>query len=226
MNFYGVLVVVCVLGFASVAFARYEYRHPAAGAATIEPKVGTVWYAALGINACGVQQPALTANPTSPGQFRAIANGAIQVAPTTAAYAGNNATFDKFVSSYIGLKITPTVLAVPGPRGLANPKTTWTSGKPCPSGTPDAGKIGHTLIAYWPTIGAKTPSAVAFSNQLKFSQNMLITLFYGPTGVTPPKPPQSAIDAMLNAPTTQTTTTLPPVTTTTHASTTTTTTKH
>jgi len=223
MNFYGVLIVVCVLGVASIAFARYEYRHPASATST-PPTVGTTWFAALGIDACGTMQGALAPNPASPGGFHAIANGAIQVSPSTASQAGDNATLDKFVNAYAGLQINAARLTVPAPHGHPSARTTWRTGQPCPSGTKYAGKAGRTVIAFWPSVSAKRPAVALSTSQVKFTPNMLITFFYGPSGVTPPKPPQSAIDAMLNGPTTTTTTTKPVVTPTTAPTSSTTTT--
>jgi hypothetical protein len=207
INFYGVLVIVIVLGLSSVAYARHLYRNPGSNANAIPPTTSMTWYAALGINACGVQQPALAPNPGATLSFTAIANGAIQVAPKTAADTGHNATLGKFVSTYPGLTVTPTKLAVPGATGKATPATTWVAGEKCAAGTKYAGKTAFPLIAYWSSVGSSSPSVASDPSNVQFSPNMLITLYYGPKGVTPPRPPQSAINAMLNGPTTPTTTT-------------------
>ena len=224
VNFYGVLVIIVILGLLSVAFARYEYRHPA-NASTTPPTVGTTWFAALGTNACGSQQPPLSPNPITLGGYHALSFGALKIAPTKASEAGENATLQKFIDGYLGLKVTSQTLAIPGLRGLPNAATTWNTGDKCAKGTKDAGKVGHVEIAYWPNIIVKKPTISTDPTKVRFTPNMLITFFFGPEGTTPPKPPESAIKAMLNAALTSqaTTTTLLPVTTTTQPTTTTTT---
>jgi hypothetical protein len=225
MNFYGVLSLIVVVGLLSVAWARYEYRHPASAATKTPPTIGTTWFAALGISACGVQQPALAANPTAPGGFLAIPGGVIEVAPLTAAEAGNNATLNRFVSAYPGLTVSSKELAVPASRAHPKTPTVWKTGDTCAKGTTDAGRVGQVEIAYWKNFAAQTPQTTTDPSSVKFSPNMLISLVFAPTGTTPPKPPKSAISAMLNAtPPSTTTTTLPIATTTLH--TTTTTAKH
>jgi len=213
LNFYGVIVLVCVIGTLSVAWARYEYRHPAAGSTTAQPRIGTTWYAAQGTSACGADQPALASNLTASGGFHALGNGAIRIAPATQAQAGTNATLDKFISRYIGLVVTSRRLVLPGPRGLPNPATTWRTGQKCPSGTKDAGKVGTVEIATWPNVGSAVPTITTDASKVRFTSNMLITFYFGPSGVTPPKPPASAIAAMFSGPTSGTTATTLPTTT-------------
>jgi hypothetical protein len=207
INFYGILVVVVVLGLASVGYARYLNRNPSASATAIPPAVGTKWFAALGIDACGVQQLPLTPNPGSPSGFTALPGGVIQVKPATASEAGNNATLSKFVDGYHGLAISATKLVVPAASGAPDPATNWRAGEKCPAGSKYAGKAGYPLIAYWANVGSGSPNVANDPTKVKFSPNMLVTMFFGPKGVKPPQPPQSAITAMLSAPTTTNTTT-------------------
>lgn len=224
INFYGAIAVICVLGVASIALARYTYQHPAAAAGKPQPAVGDVWYAALGIATCGEQQPALAQNPTAVvNGFTALPGGAIQVKPVLSSQTGSNATLAKFVAAYRGLEVSKTTLVIP-PSGKEKKATTWTTGMKCPTGTKDAGKVGHVEIATWKTLSSTTAKTTTDTADVHFTQNMLITIGFVPEGVLPPKPPNSAIKAMLNAHvSTSTTTTVPATSTTAHV---TTTTKH
>jgi hypothetical protein len=226
-NFYGVLGVVVVLGFASVTWARYQYEHPAAAASSIAPTTKDTWYAALGLNVCGQQLPALAAN-SSVGitGYGAVKGGAIEVSPLTASEAGNNATLALFVDSYGGLAVSKHKLVVPVvTKSKKGPSTrTYSTGTACPKGTPDAGKVGAVVIATWPDIGSTSPHLYTSPSAVHFTADeLLVTIAFEPTGVTPPKPPGKAIATMLNPPTATTTTT---TSTSTSTSTSTTTTIH
>lgn len=220
--------MICALGLASIALARYDYRHPASAAPQTPPTTADTWYAALGIATCGVQHPALAPNPTAAvSGFSALGSGVIQVHPVTAAQTGHNATLRRFVSAYRGLAVTKDVLVVPA-SGKQTKATHWTTGTKCPSGTKDAGKVGHVEIAYWQNLSATAAKTTTNPADVAFTNNMLITIGFVPEGVQPPKPPFSAIRAMLQAVATTTTlpatsTTLPATSTTAHV---TTTTKH
>jgi hypothetical protein len=210
INYYGVLVVICVLGVSSVALARYDYRHPASAAPQTPPTTADTWYAALGIATCGAQQPALAPNPTATlTGFTALEGGVIQVHPITASQSGHNATLQRFVSAYRGLVVTKDALVVP-PSGKQKKATHWTTGTKCPPGTKDAGKIGHVEIASWQNLSSTTAKTTTNPADVVFTNAMLITIGFVPDGVVPPKPPFSAYRAMLQA--VATTTTLPPAT--------------
>ena len=101
LKWYGSLVLICILGVALVVYSRYELQHPAPA---IQPTTGTHWFATLGVDLCGSQQPNLVANPNAskapiPG-LRTDGDGVIQIAPTTAKDAGDNATLARFVQTY------------------------------------------------------------------------------------------------------------------------------
>lgn len=211
INFYGVIGLVVVLGLASVSWARYEYRHHTASAATaVAPVVNQQppWYAALGVDACGSQLPALPANPIAATTgFQAVKGGAIEIEPKAASQAGTNATLARFVDAYEGLTVTNKELSVPYTSGNRISAKTYTAGEACPKGTPDAGKIGEIEIAVWPNFDATSPTIYSKTSSVRFSSNQLITFAFVPMGTTPPKPPALAIKTMFNPPTTTTTTT-------------------
>jgi hypothetical protein len=209
INFYGVLVVICVLGVCSIALARYDYQHPATAAPPPPPTTKDTWYAALGIATCGVQQPALAPNPTAAASgFTALEGGVVQVHPVLESQTGANATLERFVSAYKGLEVSKDALVVP-PSGAQKKATHWVTGKACPAGTKDAGKVGHVEIAYWANLSSTTATTTTNPSDVRFTNHMLITIGFVPQGTLPPKPPNSAVKAMLTAQVTATTTTLP-----------------
>jgi hypothetical protein len=223
-NFYGVIGIVVVLGFSSIAWARYEYEHPAAAASSIPPKIGATWYEALGLDECGHQLPALPASQESASTgYSTVKGGVIDVHPPELAESGHNATLALFLSGFGGLTVSKSQFI----DRLANTKSflTYTTGTACPKGTPDAGKKGAVEIATWTSISeGATPHIYTSPKAVHFTANqMLITIAFEPKGVVPPRPPATAIAAMLAGPPTTTTTTTAPVTTTTSTSTTTTT---
>jgi hypothetical protein len=221
VKWYGSLVLICVLGVALVVYSRYELQHPAPA---IQPAVGTHWFVALGFDVCGTPQPNLPSNPNAssspvPG-LRTDGDGVIQVAPTTAKDAGDNATLARFVALYPKLVVTSSTVGIPG-------KHTYTNGQKCPVGTPQAGKTGAVSIKVWSNFtgsGATHPVTQTEPSAVRLADGQLITVAFVPAGVSVPKPPSSVITAMLNdrVNSGQTATSVPTVSTTAPASSTTT----
>ncbi len=130
MKWYSSLAMICLVGVALIVYSRYERQHPAAATA---PAIGAHWYQALGFDVCGTIEPNLPSNPNAstspiPG-IRTDGDGVIQVAPTTAKDAGNNATLARFVATYPKLTLTTTTLQIPG-------KPKYTNGQKCPDRVP------------------------------------------------------------------------------------------
>ena len=96
VNWYAGLVVIIVLGLASVLFARYEYQHPKK-AASVAPLVGTHWYAGIAFDECGTKLPTLAAssNASTLG-MTTTGNGVIDISPLTKQQAGVHATLGQF----------------------------------------------------------------------------------------------------------------------------------
>ena len=230
MKWYSSLVLICLVGVALVVYSRYELQHPAA---PVQPAVGSHWYQALAFDVCGALQPNLAANPNAskapiPG-IRTDGDGVIQVAPTVASDAGDNATLARFVQHYPGLELTATTLKIPGTKA-------YTSGTSCPAGTPDAHKTASLVVKAWPSFtppGSNNPVLYHSPGDVKLADGQLITVAFVPSGATIPKPSASAITALLNdragasssssTTTPSVTTTVPALTTTTRGSTTSTT---
>ncbi len=238
-NYYGILAVIVVLGLAATIYSRYEYQNPVkkSAAATVAPKIGSILYAGLSIQACGKTLPYLTSDPSAGIGFIVGPDDVVRLSPTSSADAGNNATLKTFASEYEGLTLSKTEIAVPTAKGTANPKTTYKNGDTCAAGTPDAGKTGKVEYAYWTSFAQKTPTITTNPAKIKFSKEIRVTAAFEPTGVVPTPPTKATDNQMVYdtvTPTTTTTTTLPtttttagpsnsPTTTTTTASTTTTT---
>ncbi len=217
INYYGALGLILVLGVFSVGFARYDYRK---GPPTL-PAPAVV---ALGISTCGTQVPSLAPDPSSSLLgYQMLEHGVLEVAPVTFAQAGD-LTLASFVKSYTGLSATKAQLIVPV--GTKGHKARHVTGKVCPKGTKDHGKVGHVEFAVWSGVGVTTPSLLTTNPaKVSLSNGELVTIGFVPDGVTPPQPPASVIGAMENqktylgqhgtVSTTTTTIKLPPTTTTT-----------
>ncbi len=228
VNWYAALVVIVLVGLASVAIAKYHYNQTPA---SVPPTVGTTWHAAISFDVCGTTQPALAASSSSSSGLTTTGSGVLLIAPKKASEAGANATVGKFASEYNGLTLTNTTLKYPGAK-----MPEYKNGEKCAAGTPDAGKVGQVQARWW-VITAQTKNnqlvqtkgtSTSKPADLKLLNRQLITVGFVPAGTTLPKPPGSTITALLQVlsgsqPVATTTTTTTAATTTTKPSSTTTT---
>src|SRR5579875_1054387 len=159
-NWYAALVIIVIVGLASVVFARYEYRHVAAASTVPPTKGGAPWFAAIDFDICGTQQTPLPANAlnTAAQSFYTTGKGVIIISPKKTADAGHNAVLGKFVSSYKGLTVTATQITLPalaasttsttaaGSKKPASTAKTYRNGQKCPAGTKYAGKTGQVSV--------------------------------------------------------------------------------
>ena len=220
-NFYGALAVIVVLGLVATVFARYEYQHPAKHAAGIQPKIGTTWYAALSIQACGKSLPFLATDTALKAEgMYALPDGVLKISPVSAADSGNNATLSQFGAEYPGLIISSTQMNVPkNDQGTANPSTSYTNGHSCPTGKGALypGQSAKVSYVYWTAFGAK-PKTTTNPASIKFAPELRVTMAFDPANVVP-KPPTTVTDKAMvadgTAVTPTTTVTTPPATTTT-----------
>lgn len=221
-NFYGALAVIVVLGLVATVFARYEYQHPPKSPAGVAPKIGTTWYAALSMQACGKTLPYLPTDTSLKAQGMYVLPGnVIKIDPVSAADSGNNATLSQFGDEYPGLLISTSALKIPkNVLGSPNPNTSYTNGQACPSGkgTLYPGQTGKVSYAYWSTFGQKKPKITTNPATIKFAPDLRITMAFDPAGVVP-RPPSTVTDDQMvsDSTTTATTTTIAatPTTTTT-----------
>jgi hypothetical protein len=198
VNWYAALVVIVLVGLASVAVAKYHYNQTPT---VVEPAVGTTWHAAIAFDICGTTQTALAASPsTSTSGLTTTGSGVLLIAPKKASEAGHNATVGKFASEYSGLTLTNTSLKYPGS------STEYKNGAKCPAGTPDAGKVGEMQARSW-LLTTKTGKngqleetkgvTVPHPADLRLLNRQLITVGFVPSGTTLPKPPATTITALL-----------------------------
>ena len=204
MNYYGILGAVVILGLASVVLARFDYQHPQHHHAqpAVAPKIGTTWYAALGVDVCGSRLADL---PTgiSTGGLSLLGSNVIKVAPISSADAGHNATLAQFSHENAGVTATATNLDLATAHGHVRLAT----GQRCAAGTPDAGKTGRVVYAYWPTLSTAKPKLTTKPSDIKFVQYLRLTLAFVPQGVTPLAPTKETVNAMVQVAVTPTTTT-------------------
>jgi hypothetical protein len=210
INWYASLVLICVVGLLLIGFSRYQDTHRTASSSG-PPTTSQVWYAALGIDVCGVIQPDLPASTNSSKTgFTANGNGVLTIAPKNSSESGSNATLGNFVQGYKGLELTSTSLGYPG-------KTVYSDGDVCPKGTPDAHKPGVVIVVSWPSFASngKGTETSGDPQDLKFANGQLITMAFLPATSSVPKPPAKAITALISSSTGSSTSTTAPVTSTT-----------
>lgn len=226
-NYYALLVVIVVLGLASVLLARYDYQNPAAAASGTPPTIGTTWFSALNVEACGETLPTLSVNSSSVYGLTMTTNNVLQISPKSAADSGKNATLAEFGNEYPGLIMSNNELAIPSASGAANATTTYRNGELCPASSKYPKRAGQVIYAYWPNLSTTTPITTTNPATIKLVQYGRITMAFDPKGVIPKVPSQNSVNAMTidvaNAAGSTTTTTAP--TTNTTAPTTTTTAK-
>ncbi len=208
VNWYASLALICIVGLALIAFSRYENTHRVASSSG-PPTTSQTWHAALGIDVCGKIEPDLPAstNTASTG-LTANGDGVLTVAPKNSSESGANATLGKFVSGYHGLVLTSSTLQYPG-------KTLYANGDVCAKGTPDAGKPGVVIVDSWssPESNGKGTETSGDPQDLLFTNGQLITMAFVPATANVPKPPASAITALLGALTGSSTATTTPAAT-------------
>ena len=229
VNWYAALVLIVILGVASIVVSRMDYRSGAV-ANTTPPTKGTTWFAAVDFDICGNQLPPLASNllDATTQSFYTLGNGVIVISPKTTKDAGHNAVLGKFVSSYQGLRLTASALHLPSSasspssstsskgsagstssKGSASAKkarslsgTTYRSGEKCPSGTKDAGKKAQVQVTYWPNaFSSKQKASTVHGNPatLPFTNDQLITIGFVPAGTKLPKPSGTIVTALLDA---------------------------
>jgi hypothetical protein len=228
-NYYGILIVIVVLGLVATVLARYDYQHPSKAARGGPPAIGTTWYGALSVQTCGKTLPYLTADPTNSGGFKVQTDDVIKLDPVSDADSGTNATLAQFANEYPGLIASSVELAIPSSKETMDAATTYRNGETCPSTSKYAGQTGVVEYAYWSSLSQTTPTITTSPGSIKFGQYLRVTLAFDPKGVTPAPPSQTTVDEMsaliISSATATTTTTVPATTTTTSLKTTTTTAK-
>ena len=201
VNWYAALVVIVLIGIASVVLAKFHYNQTAAA---VEPTTNTTWHAGLAFDICGTMQPALaqsSATATATTGLTSSGQGVLQIHPKDSSESGDNATLGQFAKGYPGLTITNNTLKYP-----SSSVPEYKDGQKCKTGTPDAGKVGTVQARWWlqstkgngsnsetSLVGGVTTKSPA---DLKFQNRQLITVGFGPADEALPKPPSSTILAL------------------------------
>lgn len=209
VNFYGALAVIVVLGLVATVFSRYEYQNPSSAATGTPPAIGTTWYAALSIEACGKTLPFLAPNPSANAGLTVQTADVIKISPVSAADSGSHATLGQFAAEYPGLIASSSELAVPTSSGKSSTTTTYHNGDTCPTKSKYAGQKGQVSYAYWTSFGQKKPVVTTNPASIKLTQFLRVTMAFEPQGVTPKAPQQATVNAMVAANATPTTTSPP-----------------
>ncbi len=215
VNWYAALVLIVLVGIASVVYSRYEYQHPTKSTAAF-PKVGQTLFAGLSIDICGTVQKPLPAstNTIVPG-ITTLGHGVLNVSPLTASEAGNNATLGLFFDHYKGVALNAHAITVPKNK-------TYKVGDKCGAGTKYAGQPAVLKYEVWPNpVATSGTLTTGDPSTLKIGARTLITVGFVPASVTKlPKPPATTVNGVIvlsgtvsNG--TTTTTTAPPTTSTT-----------
>lgn len=174
LGYYLTLIIVILLGAATVAFSRYQVKHPAAAVA---PTLSDHWHAALAVDICGKVQPNLPKSPNlSKVGINTQGDGLIDIAPKSKSETGHNATLGLFAKDYPGLTLTSTSLGYPG-------KKVWHNGDKC--GT----KAGHVQVETWGSLASTHGQTVADPSSLQLQNGQLITVAFVAPGTSLPKPP-------------------------------------
>ncbi len=221
-NYYGILIVVVLLGLASTLLARYDYQHPASATTGPAPTVGTTWFASLSVEACGEALPYLKSDATAIYGLKVLSDNVIEVSPVNAADSGNHATVSQFGVEVKGLVLSSSELGIPSAAGVADASTTYRNGEACPTTSKYPKKIGQVEYAYWTSFTQKTPKITTNPASIKFAQYLRLTMAFDPKGVTPAPPSTTTVNAMVSYEASSATTTTTAVTTTTAATPTTT----
>ncbi len=203
VNWYAALVLIVIVGLASLVYSRYQYQHPTAASSSVAPTTSTTWYAGFAFNVCGKELTSVASNAKTSGSssqsFYTTGNGLIVVSPKTASAAGDNAVLGKFVAGYPHMALSATSVAVPSGKKKS---TIYRNGQSCPTGTPDAGKKAYVQVAYWTNAfdtKGKAHVVAGDPRTLKFTDNQLITIGFVPKGTSLAKPNGKVVTALVQA---------------------------
>ncbi len=219
---YGVLLAICVVGFALVALSRHELQQSSASTTTTTttpqtapPTAADHWKVALSVDVCGHVENLPRSVPQNSG-ITTQGNGVVDIKPARAGanaskYEGANATLGNFLNQE-NVNLTDTSLKLPSSVGkLAG---TYVNGHKCGS---TRGQV-QTLI--WGSPSAAAPFAPVTTSQdaIHYGNGELYMVAFVPKGAVVPRPPGHALVASFVTPPTTTTTSTSSTTTTTSKS--------
>jgi hypothetical protein len=200
IGWYSILLVICIVGIGLIVYSRNEKLHPVAAAKApttnlVPPTTADNWEVGLGVDLCGVMQPALppSANASTVG-LRTFGKDVINVEPGAVAkpadYEGKLATLGNFAKNYAGFVLTATSIQLP-----VGAKKLYRDGDRC--GTRPAtleAEVWSSPTATRGTLVTSSPTAI------KFADGQMITLAFLPAGERIPEPAsKSALETALRA---------------------------
>ncbi|MGH9062847.1 MAG: hypothetical protein ACRD0L_02525 [Acidimicrobiales bacterium] len=177
-GYYATLVIVVLLGLATIAFSRYQVTHKPAA---VPPTLQDHWHSAFAFDICGKLLPNPPQNPNvAKAGIHTHGDGLIHVEPLSSADTGHNATLGRFVHLYPGMELTATSVRYPG-------KKTWRNGERC--GT----KAAKVQVEVWSSLAATHGHIVTGNpDDVLLENGQLITIAFVPPGTSIPKPPSAA----------------------------------
>jgi hypothetical protein len=205
-NYYGVLVLVVILGIAGTAISRHTRNDKIANAGSVPPTVGgTPWHEALAVDICGKIQPNIHTTK-DPDGLTVNDAGVIEIHPFVKTAAGANATLGKLASS-IGMKLNAAELQLPGGHLYQN-------GDDC------NGVQAHIYVKQYAFAGSTVGTlATVDPSAVKLADGAMVTIAFVTSSQKslippPPAPVQAALTAAQASTTRPSTSTTTPSTTT------------
>ena len=111
--YYGILVLILVLGVVGTVTSRQHRNTQINNAGNTAPTVGTVWQEGYAVYECGKFVSPISIKSPNPQGITTRTAGIINIDPTVKAAAGKNATLGKFADA-VGMKLNAAELQVPG----------------------------------------------------------------------------------------------------------------
>jgi hypothetical protein len=187
-------LVLLAVSLAGVLFLKPQTVDSAVAPKPPNPRTGSGgdhWHTAFGVNICGEWLPnpptfeTAASNPNVYVGLNTHGDGYIDIHPYDLSEAGSHATTGLFFS-YAGWKLSDSSLSVwIGPTADPTQKT-WSNGKTCPVGTPDAGLPG---VVRW-AVDCRAMTGDPADYQLQDRQTLALTFL--PATAPIPVPPSAA----------------------------------
>lgn len=192
-GFYGIIILIVILGVAGTVASRQHRDSQINNAGDSAPAVGTTWHEGYAVYECGKFVPAVSTKAADPQGITTRTDGVITIAPSVKAAAGKNATLGKFADA-VGMKLNAAALQVPG-------------GKLYQDGTSCDGKPGHVYVKQFagPTDtvgqlfnGGKGQLPKLNPAQIPLKDNYLLTIAFVPSSdaTSIPAPPAAVVNSV------------------------------
>lgn len=194
--YYGIIVLIVVLGVVATVSSRQRRDDQINGAGTVAPTVGTQWYEGYAVYECGKFVNAINwKNAPDPQGITTSTEGIIDIKPKVKAAAGHNATLGKFADA-VGMHLNAAELQVPGGHR-------YLDGNTC------QGKAGHVYVKEFAgttdTVGSlyngakgQLPKLDPAVVPLKDDTMLVIAFVPANEAVKIPPPPQYVITNLTN----------------------------